>query len=86
MIVRDLTGTIRYWSQEAERIYGWTPQEEIGTRTHNLFRTRFPASLVTIEKEVREKTSWQGVLIHTRRDGSQITVNSHWNIQDNRQN
>ncbi|HMD81781.1 MAG TPA: NAD-dependent epimerase/dehydratase family protein [Anaerolineales bacterium] len=86
MIVRDFDGTIRYWSQEAERIYGWTPQEAIGTSTHNLFGTRFPASLVTIEKEVREKTIWQGMLIHTRRDGSQITVNSHWNIQRNPQN
>ena len=83
MIVRDFDGTIRYWSQEAERIYGWTPQEAIGTRTHKLFETRFPESLATIEKEVNEKSSWQGKLIHRCRNGSQITVNSVWNIQRN---
>ena len=26
IIVRDQDGTIRYWSREAERIYGWTSQ------------------------------------------------------------
>ena len=86
MIVRDFDGTIRYWSQEAERIYGWTSQEAIGKRTHSLFGTGFPASLVTIEKEVWERTSWEGTLVHARRDGSRITVNSQWNIQHNPQN
>src|SRR4030095_8822194 len=26
IIVRDQDGTIRYWSSEDERIYGWAPQ------------------------------------------------------------
>lgn len=85
IIVRDQDGTIRYWSSEAERIYGWTPQEVLGTRTHNLFKTRFPTSLARIEKETREKLSWKGQLIHRRRDGSLVTVHSRWNIQKNPQ-
>ena len=86
IIVRDQDGTIRYWSREAELIYGWTPQEVIGTCTHNLFKTKFPTSLAKIEKETREKFLWNGQLIHTRRDGSLVTVNSRWNIQRNPQN
>jgi PAS domain S-box-containing protein len=86
IIVRDQDGTIRYWSREAEVIYGWTSQEVLGARTHNLFKTRFPASLTRIEKEVRDKLSWQGQLIHRRRDGSLVTVNSRWDIQQNPQN
>jgi PAS domain S-box-containing protein len=86
IIVRDPDGTIRYWSREAELIYGWTAQEALGTRTHNLFKTKFPTSLARIEKESREKLSWQGQLIHRRRDGSLVTVNSRWNIQQNPQN
>jgi PAS domain S-box-containing protein len=86
VIVRDQDGTIRYWSREAELIYGWAPQEVIGTRTHTLFKTRFPTSLAKIEKETRDKFSWKGQLIHTRRDGSLVTVNSCWNIQQNPQN
>ena len=83
MIVRDEDGTIRYWSKEAELIYGWKPQEVIGARTHTLFKTKFPTSLARIEKQAREKLSWKGKLIHRRRDGSLIAVNSRWNIQRN---
>ena len=86
VIVRDEDGTIRYWSREAELIYGWTPQEVLGARTHTLFKTKFPTSLARIEKQAREKLAWNGRLIHRRRDGSLVTVNSRWNIQRNPQN
>jgi PAS domain S-box-containing protein len=86
IIVRDQDGTIRYWSREAELIYGWTSQEVLGTRTHSLFKTKFPASLAMIEKEARRQLSWNGQLIHRRRDGSLVTVNSRWDIQQNPQN
>ena len=86
MIIRDEDGTIRYWSKEAELIYGWRSQDVLGARTHNLFQTRFPMSLARIEKETREKLSWKGKLIHRRRDGSLVTVNSRWNVQLNTQN
>jgi PAS domain S-box-containing protein len=86
MIVRDEDGTIRYWSREAQLVYGWTPQEALGARTHNLFKTKFPMSLPKIEKETRESLSWEGQLIHRRRDGSLVTVNSRWTIQRNPQN
>lgn len=83
MIVRDADGTIRYWSREAERIYGWAPQEVLGTRTHHLFETTFPQPLQDIEREMQEKNAWRGQLIQKRRDGSRITVNSRWNAQHN---
>jgi PAS domain S-box-containing protein len=86
MIVRDEDGTIRYWSKEAQLIYGWSPQEVLGERTHTLFKTKFPMSLTRIEKATRDKLSWKGQLIHRRRDGSPITVNSRWYLQRNPQN
>jgi PAS domain S-box-containing protein len=86
VIVRDEDGTIRYWSKEAELLYGWRPQEVLGARTHSLFKTKFPTSLTRIERQTREKSSWRGQLIHRRRDGSLVTVNSRWNIQRNPHN
>ena len=86
MIVRDSDGTIRYWSKEAEVIYGWTPQQVLGRRSHDVFKTRFPTSLPAIEKDMREKMSWEGQLIHRRRDGSHITVTSRWHVQHNPDN
>ena len=86
MIIRDEDGTIRYWSREAQLIYGWTPQEVLGARTHRLFETQFPTSLPKIERETRKKLWWEGRLIHRRRDGSLVTVNSRWRIQRNPKN
>jgi PAS domain S-box-containing protein len=86
VIVRDHDGMIRYWSIEAELMYGWSPQEVLGTRTHQLFQTTFPAPLATIEKVTRNEKAWQGHLIHKRRDGSSVTVRSCWKIQENPKN
>jgi PAS domain S-box-containing protein len=86
MIVRDEDGTIRYWSKEAQLLYGWTPQEVLGARTHSLFKTQFPTSLTRIERETRKALSWEGQLIHECRDGSLVTVNSRWKIQRNPEN
>ena len=77
VIVRDEDGTIRYWSREAELIYGWTPQEVLGARTHTLFGTKFPTSLTMIEKQMRKNVVARAT-IHRRRDGSLVTVNSRW--------
>jgi PAS domain S-box-containing protein len=86
VIVRDEDGTIRYWSREAQLIYGWTPQEVLGVSTHTLFKTKFPTPLTSIEREARKKLSWEGQLIHKRRDGSQLAINSRWHIQRNPKN
>jgi dTDP-glucose 4,6-dehydratase len=85
MIVRDSDGTIRYWSEDAERMYGWKAEDVLGKCTHKLFNTKFPATLASIEKETKEKLSWQGQLLHRRCDGSLITVHSCWNLQHNLQ-
>jgi O-methyltransferase len=85
MIVRELDGTIKCWTKEAELMYGWTQEEVMGTTSHSLLKTEFPALLSTIEEEVVQKTSWQGTLIHKRRDGSPVTVNSRWAMQHNQQ-
>jgi PAS domain S-box-containing protein len=38
----------------------------------------FPEELIEIEVETRERGSWEGELMHRRRDGSVVTVSSRW--------
>lgn len=82
-MVRNLDGTIRYWSDGAKKLYGWEPQEALGTTSHQLLKTVFPVPLEVIEKELRTKGRWRGKLIHLRRDGSKVTVTSRWDLERN---
>ncbi|HZC94780.1 MAG TPA: DUF4118 domain-containing protein, partial [Bradyrhizobium sp.] len=60
ILVRDMTAVITYWNRGAEELYGWTPQQAIGKRSHELFRTTFPAPLVDIEAELERTGRWEG--------------------------
>ena len=81
IFVRDLDGRIRYWSAGAASIYGWTKAEAEGQVVHELLRTEFPQPRAEIEATVLRTGFWRGELVHTRRDGSQLTVASRWTLQ-----
>lgn len=81
VMVRNLDGTIRYWSDGAKQLYGWDPRDALGKTSHQLLKTVFPVPLDEIEKELRTTGRWEGTLIHVRRDGSKVTVESHWALQ-----
>lgn len=83
IMVRNLHGTIQYWSQGAQTLYGWEPKEVLGASSHQLLKTVFPVPLKAIEEELRMNGQWEGSLIHERRDGSKVTVISSWHLQEN---
>ena len=57
-------------------MYGWSREEALGHISHDLLGTRFPVSLADLEDRLARDGSWEGVLIHSRRDGAQIVVAS----------
>jgi PAS domain S-box-containing protein len=81
IFLRDVNDLASYWNQGAERLYGWTREEALGRVSHELLQTIFPQPVSVIRSELLEKGSWQGELVHTRRDGSQVTVASSWTLQ-----
>jgi len=85
VMVRNLDGTIRYWSEGAKQLYGWEPHTALGTISHQLLKTVFPVPLEMIKEELRTKGHWHGQLIHEHRDGSKVAVISHWDLQQNPQ-
>jgi PAS domain S-box-containing protein len=62
-------------------LYGWTAQEAVGKRSHDLLRTVFPAPLDDISAELLRAGRWEGELTHTKADGSQVVVSSRWSLQ-----
>jgi PAS domain S-box-containing protein len=77
IIVREPTASaITYWNREAEEIYGYTAAEVRGRVTHELLQTVFPESVEAAEAILEERGRWDGQLVHVRKDGTEILVDS----------
>ena len=80
IFIRSFDGTISYWNEGAERLYGWTKEEAWENRLGMLLQTEFPIPFEEIREVLVREGNWEGELIHTRRDGSRVTVNSRWTL------
>jgi protein-histidine pros-kinase len=78
IMVREVDGTIRFWNQGAERLYGWPREEALGHTTHELLETEHADGLASILSEVTRSGHWEGELLHRRRDGTEVVVLSRW--------
>jgi hypothetical protein len=81
IFVMDMEGVIKYWNRGAEERYGWTAEQAVGKVAHDLLMTVFPAPLEQIKAEVTRTHRWEGELVHTKKDGTQIVVASRWSLQ-----
>jgi diguanylate cyclase (GGDEF)-like protein/PAS domain S-box-containing protein len=70
------SNAITYWNRSAEQLYGWTSAEVIGKMAHVLLQTQFPPNCPNIDEILQQQASWSGELVQTRRDGTQIIVES----------
>ena len=85
IFVRDMSDVITYWNRGARELYGWTAEDAVGRRTHDLLQTIFPAPLEEINAELLRSGRWEGDLIHTKLDGTKLIVGSRWALQRNAQ-
>jgi PAS domain S-box-containing protein len=69
---------IRFWNQGAEETYGYSRVEAIGSACSELLKTRYPIPLVQIEAELRAHGRWEGELVQSRKDGSEVVVACRW--------
>ena len=81
IIARDLNDVITYWNRGAEQRYGWSREEALGKTPHRLLRTVFPVSLEEIMSTLLSTDRWEGELVHTKRDGTEVVVASRWSVQ-----
>ncbi len=86
IIVRDPVSTIISWNRGAEHLYGWTAQEAIGKVTHELLQTHFPESREELDRFLATGEQWEGELVHMRKDGTQVIVESRQVVTRDAQN
>jgi PAS domain S-box-containing protein len=77
----DWNGTIRFWNQGAESLYGWTRDEALGRISHELLKTKFPLPIGEIQERLGANGHWEGELTHTRKDGPELKVASRWAVR-----
>jgi PAS domain S-box-containing protein len=81
IFVRNMNGTVKYWNRGAEELYGWPAEQAIGRVSQELLKTIFPVPFEQIQEEVVGAGRWEGELVQTRKDGSQVVVASRWSLQ-----
>src|SRR3954467_7352731 len=70
----ELDGDATYWNKAAEEAYGFTADQAIGRKAHELLMVVPPYE--TYRRELLENGHWTGELVQTRRDGQKIIVES----------
>jgi PAS domain S-box-containing protein len=78
IFVRDAGNHVTYWNKAATELYGFTREEALGRVTHELLQTQFPQHLEKINEQLHRDGSWNGELVHTRKDGTKVIVTSRW--------
>jgi PAS domain S-box-containing protein len=81
IFVRKMNDVISFWNRGAEQLYGWNKEAAFGHVSHQLLRTTFPSRLEEITSELISTGRWEGELVHTKRDGTQVTVASRWSLR-----
>jgi PAS domain S-box-containing protein len=80
ILVRDLDQKITFWNKGAEKIYGWAAEEALGKNARELLFKESSAQSEQAAQAVIQKGEWQGEIRQTRRDGTEITVESRWTL------
>ncbi|OKH30263.1 hypothetical protein NIES2119_31280 [[Phormidium ambiguum] IAM M-71] len=79
IFVKDINSKILFWSQGAERLYGWTAEEAIGKNADD-FLYKNPINHQQIKQALLEKGKWQGELRKVTKNGQDIVVESRWTL------
>jgi PAS domain S-box-containing protein len=85
ILARSMDGRINYWNEGATECYGFSQEEALGRVSHGLLATRFPAPLAEIEDRLLKAGRWEGELVQSRKDGSEVVVSSRWAVRTDAQ-
>jgi PAS domain S-box-containing protein len=77
--VQDLEGVIKFWNRSAERTYGHTAAEILGSSLQP-HTARDLGAHEEAWRVLMEKGEWMGELAEVTASGKEITVEAHWTL------
>ncbi|MEH2105105.1 PAS domain-containing hybrid sensor histidine kinase/response regulator [Nostoc sp.] len=80
IIVKDLHNQIIFWNQGAEKMYGWQVHEAQGKDAWELLSKKTSPLLLTAQKAVIERGTWQGELRKFTKDSGEKIIASRWTL------
>ena len=76
IMVRDLSGTIRFWSKGCHRLFGWTAAQATGQLFPELLQTVYPVPRAEVEAALLRDGEWNGELRNRTQDGREVVVSA----------
>jgi PAS domain S-box-containing protein len=73
IMIQQLDDTIVHWGGGMQRLYGYTSQEAVGKRAHDLLRSEL-LSAQEFDSELRNTGRWEGEIVRFDHDGRRIVV------------
>jgi len=73
IVVRDLDGSVLFWNQGAEQLYGWTHAEAMGRNLGELIYPD-PAKFEEVNRLLLPQGEWSGELQQITKDRREVTV------------
>jgi PAS domain S-box-containing protein len=83
ILVRDLSGKVRFWNKGAERLYGWSAARAIGNQMSALFPKQDKPALAAAEEELLARGEWTGELRKLTQSGQDVMVSTRWTLLRN---
>ncbi|HEX4119565.1 MAG TPA: PAS domain S-box protein [Verrucomicrobiae bacterium] len=85
ILVRDISGHVRFWNKAAERLYGCSAEKAIGVPLVDLLKQDTQV-LTAAEAQLLAYGEWSGEMRKRTRDGQEVIVNSRWTLLRDEQN
>ena len=80
ILVIDLQGSVTFWNQSAERLYGWPADEIIGAKNVSLFCAGDLGKMEEARVRTIETGEWHGEFCQSTREGKELLVESRWSL------
>ena len=80
ILVRKLDATVLYWNRSAERLYGHTQTEAVGSNATELLGEQGSDDATEALRATLAAGEWLGELRHRNRAGVELIVESRWTL------